>query len=390
MATCGTDQSYFSAKEIIIVDWEAFDRSLEAEVSVYAEEVDRTGSFPLKSMAALRDAGVLGLTISDAHGGGGGDLNDAATVVEKVAGVCGSTAMVTLMHFAACAVIERHGDESVRRSAGEGQELLSLAFSESGSRSHFWAPAGTATIDGDEVVLDASKSWVTSAADATRFVWSSRPSAGDGAMTLWLVSSDADGLAVGSAFDGLGLRGNGSVPVTASGVRVSRDSRLGTDGDGLEIALATALPWFLVLTAAFAIGTMEAVVREVASHITSTKFEHLDATLASQPIVRADLARMRTATDATRALLCETVASLTNGTEDAMLRVLEVKAFAGETMLDVTDLAMKVCGGAAFRKELGVERRFRDGRAARVMAPTTDALFDFIGRAITGMELFDS
>ena len=55
----------------------------------------------------------------------------------------------------------------------------------------------------------------------------------------------------------------------------------------------------------------------------------------------------------------------------------------------VTDLAMKVCGGAAFRKELGIERRFRDARAARVMAPTTDALLDFIGRATLGLPLFD-
>ena len=43
---------------------------------------------------------------------------------------------------------------------------------------------------------------------------------------------------------------------------------------------------------------------------------------------------------------------------------------------------MQACGGAAFRKELGIERRFRDARAARVMAPTTDALHDFIGRAL--------
>ena len=51
---------------------------------------------------------------------------------------------------------------------------------------------------------------------------------------------------------------------------------------------------------------------------------------------------------------------------------------------------MKVCGGAAFRKELGIERRFRDSRAARVMAPTTDALLDFIGRAIGGLPLLDA
>ena len=72
-----------------------------------------------------------------------------------------------------------------------------------------------------------------------------------------------------------------------------------------------------------------------------------------------------------------------------MLRVLEVKAAAAEAALQVTDLAMKLCGGAAFRKELGIERRFRDARAARVMAPTTDALLDFVGRAALGLPLLE-
>ena len=53
-----------------------------------------------------------------------------------------------------------------------------------------------------------------------------------------------------------------------------------------------------------------------------------------------------------------------------------------------TDLAMRVCGGAAFRKEVGVERNFRDARAASVMAPTTDTLYDFIGRIACGLPLF--
>ena len=87
------------------------------------------------------------------------------------------------------------------------------------------------------------------------------------------------------------------------------------------------------------------------------------------------------------ALLADTLAALEDGREEAALRVLEVKAAAGEAAIDVTDLAMKVCGGAAFRKELGIERRFRDARAARVMAPTTDALLDFVGRAINGLPL---
>jgi alkylation response protein AidB-like acyl-CoA dehydrogenase len=71
-----------------------------------------------------------------------------------------------------------------------------------------------------------------------------------------------------------------------------------------------------------------------------------------------------------------------------MLRVLECKAAAGESAAEVTELAMRVCGGAAFRKDVGVERSFRDARAANVMAPTTDQLYDFIGKALCGLPVF--
>jgi alkylation response protein AidB-like acyl-CoA dehydrogenase len=98
---------------------------------------------------------------------------------------------------------------------------------------------------------------------------------------------------------------------------------------------------------------------------------------------------MRIKTDMCRALLSDTLASLECGREDAMLRVLEVKAAAGEASTEITDLAMRVCGGAAFRKEVGVERNFRDARAATVMSPTTDALYDFIGKALCGIPLFE-
>jgi alkylation response protein AidB-like acyl-CoA dehydrogenase len=97
---------------------------------------------------------------------------------------------------------------------------------------------------------------------------------------------------------------------------------------------------------------------------------------------------MRIKTDMCRALVGDALTALETGREDAMLRVLEVKAAAGEASTEVTELAMRVCGGAAFRKEVGVERHFRDARAATVMAPTTDALYDFIGKAVCGLPLF--
>ena len=235
--------------------------------------------------------------------------------------------------------------------------------------------------------MDAHKSWVTSAGEADSYVWSSRPMSAEGPMTLWYVPASTPGVRIAGEFDGLGLRGNGSRPMVAEQAVVGHDALLAADGAGLDVALQVVLPWFLVLNASASLGLMEAATAETAGHLTSTRLQHLDRSLAQEHGPRLDLARMRIETDRTRALIDDTLLAMETSRDDAMLRVLEVKAAAGEAAVSVTDLAMKAAGGAAFRKELGIERRFRDSRAARVMAPTTDALLDFVGRAITGLPL---
>jgi alkylation response protein AidB-like acyl-CoA dehydrogenase len=209
----------------------------------------------------------------------------------------------------------------------------------------------------------------------------------DGPMSLWLVSASSPGLSEAGRFDGLGLRGNRSAPITAEGVQVAPEAILGEDGSGLDIALSAVLPWFLVLSAAFSVGLMEAVTDETGAHLRTTRLEHLGQTLAEQQILRMDHARMRVTTDQAAAILADTLAAVAGQREDAALKALEVKFAAAEAAVTVTDLAMKVCGGAAFRRELGIERRFRDARASRVMAPTSDALLDLVGRAINGLPL---
>lgn len=367
---------------------DALERVIDEVVRPEATRVDAGGTFPRPAIDALGEAGLLGLTVDLAHGGGGAGLDTAAAVVRRLAESCGSTAMVVLMHYAATALIEQVGADELRRAIGAGGHLTTLAFSEAGSRSHFWAPLGTARPTEGGVRLDAEKSWVTSAGEAASYVWSSRPLSADGPMTLWSVPAATPGISAPGSFDGLGLRGNRSAPLVADGAVVPAAARLGDDGGGLGLALEGVLPWFLVLSAAFSVGLMEAVTTEAGAHLRTARLEHLDERLVDQPLTRVDHARMRLATDQAAALLAETVAALGEGRPEAMLRVLEVKAAAGEAAVEVTDLAMKVCGGAAFRKELGVERRFRDARAARVMAPTTDALLDLVGRAINELPLW--
>jgi alkylation response protein AidB-like acyl-CoA dehydrogenase len=357
-------------------------------VEASAPEVDASGEFPRQSVRALGDAGVLGLVSATAMGGRGEGMRAAAEAIERLAGACASTAMVTVMHYCGTAVIEAHGPEPVRREIAAGRHLTTLAFSEVGSRSHFWAPLSLATAAGGDVRLDARKSWVTSAGEADSYVWSSRPVSADGTSTIWLVPAGAPGLEVGGPFDGLGLRGNASRPISGAGTLVPAAARLGPDGGGFDIMMGVVLPWFQVMSAAVSLGIAESAIQKTARHATAARYEHLDQSLADQPVTRHHIARMRLRADQARSLLLDTLAAIESGRPDAMLRVLEVKPAASEAAVAVTDLAMRVCGGAAFRKEVGVERNFRDARAATVMAPTTDALYDFIGRAVCGLPLF--
>ena len=353
-----------------------------------ALQTDRDGRFPRETISALGEAGLLGLVSAPEVGGLGFGLRDASQVVARIAQACPSTAMIVCMHYCAVAVIEQSGRAAVREAIARGRHLSTLAFSEADSRSHFWAPTGTARADGDIVVLDARKSWVTSAFEADSYVWSSKPLAADGASTLWFVDASAAGLSQPAPFDGLGLRGNASTPITASGVRIAASNRLGDDGKGFETMMGVVLPWFSALSASCSVGLMEGALARAIAHVGQTHHVHLGSSLADLPTIRAYLARARIKTDLAQALLDDTLAAIGGGRADTMLRVLEVKAAAAESALEVTDIAMRVCGGAAFRKEAGIERLFRDARASSVMAPTSDVLYDFIGKAITGLPLF--
>lgn len=378
---------------------DALARVVAEVIAPGAAGVDVTGSFPRRQIGALADAGQLRLTVPAEFGGGGAGLREAAAAIRELGSACGSTAMIMTMHYAAVAALTAAGAKEALTSIAAGDHLSTLALSEAGSRSHFWTPLSTATAAGDDdgigrddgtVLLNARKSWVTSAGQADSYVWSSRPLAADGPMTLWLVPRGTEGLTVTGTFDGLGLRGNASAPMTADAAGIPRGAMLGDDGAGLDLALSAVLPVFLVCCASMSAGLMRRLADETAAHLQRTRLEHLGQSLAQQERPRAELARLRIEADRAWALIESTIDAVEQGRPDAQLLVLEVKAAAGEAAADAADLALRACGGAAFRKESPVERLFRDSRAARVMAPTTDALHDFIGRALCGLPLLGS
>lgn len=360
----------------------------DQSIAPHAGRVDSERAFPRESIAALGTAGLLGLTVPPAFGGSGQGLRTMAAILDEIAQRCASTAMVYLMHLCGVACYTAASDKSgpYLQEAARGKHLSTLAFSEKGSRSHFWAPVSRAVSAKGGARLSAQKSFVTSAGQADGYVVSTLAADGKQPMesTIYLVLRDDAGISVSGTWSGLGMRGNSSAPMTLDQVSVGDDRALTAPGKGLDMMLGIVLPVFQVGTA----GIAEASVQATTRHLTSARLEHLNSSLAELPTLRARLAQMRIETDRARAHLVSVLDSLEAPGPMTQLLVLEAKAAATEAAVTVTELGMRTCGGAAFGGAHGLERMYRDARAPIVMAPTTDQAYDFIGRALCGLELF--
>ena len=354
-----------------------------------AREVDAQGRYPAEAVNALRTSGLLGLTLSAEADGLAAGPSELVRVVSSLAGACGSTAMIYLMHVSAAMTVAaappKELDDLVPSLAG-GEALASLAFSEAGSRSHFWAPLSRLTASEGGVRLRAHKSWVTSAGEADVYVVSTLGTEGE-AVDLYAVPATTPGIEVAGAWHGMGLRGNASNPMSFD-VALPEGHRIGDAGDGFSLMLQTVMPWFNLGNAAVSLGLSQAAVDATVRHTSGANLQHINQSLATLPTIRAQLARTALELETTRAYVERAAGRLAEPGDDTVLHVLGVKAVANDAALRITDAAMRMCGGAAFSEHLEIDRFFRDARAGSVMAPTADVLYDFYAKALTGQDLF--
>jgi alkylation response protein AidB-like acyl-CoA dehydrogenase len=369
-----------------------------AEIAAAAPAVDRTGRFPIEATEALARDGLLALGVPPEWGGPGGGPREMVDAIERVSAACASAGMVFVMHLVATKTLlagtaadEPDGPRhDVLRAIARGEHLTTLAYSERGSRGHFWAQVSRARVDGDAVVIDADKSFATAAGHADSYVLACGAAGTDDPLVteLYLVAADTPGLTVSGRFDGLGLRGNASAPLELRDVRVPRSRRLGASAAGLGLMLEVTLPWFVLGSAACSVGIAGAALEAAIAHATHGRFEHLGTSLADVPGVRARLAQAAIRHRESRALLHEVAQQMADGSPEAQAGVLALKAAAAGMAEEVTELCLRVGGGAAYAKHGPLERHYRDARAAALMAPTTDLLRDFLGKALCGQELF--
>src|SRR5262249_14570179 len=271
------------------VKWIGIARGVAGEaLSRHAGDVDVRGRWPAESVRALAEGGLLGLTVPCEAGGAGQGPRTFAVVTGILAERCASTAMIYLMHVCAAQVIAAAPSFPLRaavlRDMAAGRHLSTLAFSEKGSRSHFWAPVSQAVAAGPQHRLTAEKSFVTSAGQADSYIVSTR-SAGAAdplASTLYYVPRGVSGLRTGGPWTGLGLRGTAGGPRQVD-VSVPASHRVSGEGEGFNVMLNVVLPWFQVGSAAVSVGIARAATEGIGKHLLAARLEHLGEPLASLP-----------------------------------------------------------------------------------------------------------
>src|SRR5580765_4850834 len=261
-----------------------------------AAQNDKAGRFSTEAVASLGESGLLGLMLSVDVGGLGLGPRTFAAIIATLAEADASVAMVYLMHILGAAAISAARPSATQavtpilQEISAGRHISTLAFSEAGSRSHFWAPISRAHRNGSGVRISAKKSWVTSAGHAHSYVVSALAPEGAGPTdsTLYLLAAETPGLSIAGPWDGLGLRANASGPIVLEECQVPSHFQLTEDGAGFPTMLNVVLPLFNLGAAAVALGLCRAAVAGTVSHLKSAKFEHLGQSLGeSLPTLRA-------------------------------------------------------------------------------------------------------
>lgn len=349
-----------------------------------AATTDRDAAFPAEQLAALRADGLMGLRGDREQGGAGEGLLTTCLVVEALAEACPSTALIYKMHLESIEMVCRVPTPDQARDFVprliSGEWLSTVAGSEAGHRGGAWADSPKATVaraGAGYEVRHVAKSFVTAAglADSYFFMCSMEQPEGRPAQLMFQIRRDDLDWTIDRPWDGLGMRGNASSPMTFNGF--IPDSRLlnpdGRTVDFFPVVLATYAATYLGIAA----GCFERLVAHIAGaeRAGGGRLSDLDQ-------VRSRVATAKVEIERSRALLYSACAAFDEGRHGSPLPFFESKVACDQLAASVTAEAMTLGGGAAFAKQLPFERYFRDARAGMVMGVAHDVAMGNIGRLL--------
>lgn len=359
----------------------------EAELRPRAAAIDREARFPTENFRALAAAGLLGLTVPEQDGGLGADLLGMVLVVEALARECPSTAMCYKMHLEALNPLVHYATPQQRerflRPIARGGYLMTVAGNEGSGAGVTRSLARP--VEGGFQVEQAQKAFVTSSHHADLFLFTAihDDSTPPPPASAFIVERAGMTCTAAGVWDGLGLRGNDSCPMTFSG-RIPQENLVGELAGFPAMRMRYAVVMYLSYAALY-LGCAEGAFAEARRHVLERTYPATGAGLARVETVQRYFGEMQTSLDRTQALVYTVAQAADAGQVADMLPLMTAVLAADETALEVTQTAMTVGGGISYARRNALERYLRDARAAPVMAPVDDVTKLAIGRTVLGV-----
>lgn len=363
-------------------------------IAPHALVVDREGRWPEPSIRALQKAGLGGLVVPKANGGLGLGLLALARVCEIIGKECASTALCFGMHCVGSAVIAAKATPFQQQRFLEpivrGEHLTTLSLSEPGSGSHFYLPqTKLVETSPDQFQITGTKTFVTNGGHAESYVVSvmATDSASPGEFSCLIVPGTTQGLVWGKPWAGIGMRGNASRSLELLEATVPRECLLGEVGDEIWYVFEVVAPYFLMAMAGTYLGLASAALDQARGHVADRRYGHNASTLGQQPVLQHRLGGLWAGVERTRRLIYHAATEGDQGKPDALLSIMSAKAEVADCVVSATNEAMTLMGGIGYQESSLLDRYLRDARAAHVMAPTTELLRLWTGRALLGQPL---
>lgn len=355
------------------------------ELAPHVGEWDRLGHFPQEAVVALGGLGFLGMLTPEEWGGSGLDTVTYLLALEEISRVDPALAVTMSVHNSLPSqMLLEYGTDALRekylRPMAAGERLAAFALSEPQAGSDPAALMCRAESDGDEYVLEGTKSWVTNGGTADIVVVMARTSdEGASGVSAFVVESTFDGYGVGKEEKKMGLRSSNTTEIVFSRCRVPAENRLGEEGQGLKYALASLEHGRLGI-AAQALGIAEASLAAAVDY--AREREAFGRPIASFQGLRFMLADLAAQIAAARALTYAAAERKDRG-EPARKEVSMAKLLASRAAMDAGVKAVQVFGGYGYTKDYPVEKHFRDAKVTEIYEGTSE-----IQRLVIANELF--
>ena len=358
---------------------------VQNRIAPHAAEWDKTSHFPAEQLKEMGELGLFGMVIPEQWGGSETGYVGFALALEEVAagdGACSTILSVT--NSVVCGSLLGFGSEYLKtqylKPLASGQMLGCFCLTEAQAGSDASALKTRAARDGDDYVLNGSKTFITSGKNAqVAIVFAvTNPQAGKKGISAFVVPTDNPGYQVGTIEQKMGQHASDTAQVFLKDCRVPADHRLGNEGDGYKIALMN------LESGRIGIGAQSVGMARAAYEIALAYAKQRQT--FGKPIIEHQAVAFRLADMATQLeaahLMVINAASLRDAGEPCLKQASMAKLFASEAAEKICSSAIQVLGGYGYLKDYNLERIYRDVRISQIYEGTSDIQRIVISREI--------